>query len=316
MHGDASLWSDLKIAVTGLADSRTVTVRRLERADGMVLDVATVPLPDGATLVTFVNVTDTVNVERALTEKNEALEESDRIKTDFVGLVSYELRSPLTNVIGFAHLLADDRTGPMTERQQEYFGHIMASSQALMAIVDDILDLATIDAGTMALQLDTVDIRAMIASAIDGVQDRMAATGAQVLTEVDDRLQVCRADPQRLRQVLFNLLSNALRYSRTGGAVKVIARRAGDELHLAVSDQGPGIPADQVKAVFERFYARTKGGQRGGAGLGLSLVKSFVELHGGSVSISSVEGRGRRCYAVCRSNRWPPAPDSGMLRSR
>lgn len=292
LHDDVKLWTELKVAVTGLADSRQRLAGRMERADGTVLDLATVPLPDGATLVTFVNVTDTVNVERALVEKNEALEESNRIKTDFVGLVSYELRSPLTNVIGFAHLLADPRTGAMNERQQEYFGHIVASSQALMAIVDDILDLATIDAGTMKLQLQPVDVAATIAEAIEGVQDRVSTAGIQIRTEVDPEVGSVAADQRRLRQILFNLLSNALRFSRPGGEIQIRARRDFAALLLIVADEGVGIPADQVKAVFDRFYARPQGAVRGGAGLGLSLVKSFVELHGGRVEIDSVEGVG------------------------
>jgi signal transduction histidine kinase/PAS domain-containing protein len=292
LHDDAKLWNELKVAVTGLADSRPRVTGRMQRADGSVLDVATVPLPDGATLLTFVNVTDTANVERALVEKNEALEESNRIKTDFVGLVSYELRSPLTNVIGFAHLLADPRTGAMNERQQEYFGHIVASSQALMAIVDDILDLATIDAGSMKLQWQRVDVAATIAEAIEGVQDRVTASGIHIQTEVDPEVGSVLADQRRLRQILFNLLSNALRFSRSGGEIRVRAGREMAMLLITVADQGVGIPADQVKAVFDRFYARPQGAVRGGAGLGLSLVKSFVELHGGRVEINSVEGIG------------------------
>jgi signal transduction histidine kinase/PAS domain-containing protein len=305
LHDDRRLWGELKVAVTGLADSRQRLAGRMERTDGSVLDVATVPLPDGATLITFVNVTDTVNVERALVDKNEALEESNRIKTDFVGLVSYELRSPLTNVIGFAHLLADPRTGAMNERQQEYFGHIVASSQALMAIVDDILDLATIDAGTMKLQVQPVDVAATIAEAIEGVQDRVSASGIRIVTEVAEEVGPIEADRRRLRQILFNLLSNALRFSRPGGAIHVSARREPAALLLIVADQGVGIPADQVKAVFDRFYARPQGAVRGGAGLGLSLVKSFVELHGGRVEIDSAEGVGTT--VTCWLPLVPPA---------
>jgi signal transduction histidine kinase/PAS domain-containing protein len=308
LHPDPRLWEALKVAVTGLVDSRQHVAGRMERADGTVLDVATVPLPDGATLVTFVNITDTINVERALMEKNEALEESNRIKSDFVGLVSYELRSPLTNVIGFAHLLADPRTGAMNERQQEYFGHIVASSQALMAIVDDILDLATIDAGTMKLQLQPVDVAATVAEAIEGVQDRISSAGIHVVTEIDADLGMVSADQRRLRQILFNLLSNALRFSRSGGEIRVTARRERAAFVLVVADQGVGIPVEQVKSVFDRFFARPQGAMRGGAGLGLSLVKSFVELHGGRVRIDSVEGVGTTVTCVL-----PLDPAAGLV---
>ena len=120
----------------------------------MVVDCTTVPLPDGATLVTFHDVTDSVNVERALRERNEALEDADKIKIDFVHHVSYELRSPLTNIIGFVHLLADPATGPLAPKQREYLDYITVSTNTLLALINNILDLATIDAGRMQLNLD------------------------------------------------------------------------------------------------------------------------------------------------------------------
>ena len=150
---------------------------RLERRDGSVVDLATLPLPDGATLVTFQDVTDTVNVERALRERNEALEAADALKVDFVHHVSYELRSPLTNIIGFAHFLGDPSVGPLTEKQREYLGYLTSSTNALLAIINDILDLATIDAGAMTLNLGTVDIRKAMEAAAEGIRDRLVKDG-------------------------------------------------------------------------------------------------------------------------------------------
>ncbi len=146
-------WEQLAGNVTGLLDNRTQKVSRLERHNGDVVDYATVPLPDGGTLVTFVDVTDSVNVERALLEKNEALEQADQIKNAFIQHVSYELRSPLTNIIGFAQLLADPKFGELSDKQSEYADYIQSSSSALLAIINDILDLATLDAGIMELDL-------------------------------------------------------------------------------------------------------------------------------------------------------------------
>jgi signal transduction histidine kinase len=305
MHEDPVTWGRLKVAVTGLADNRDRLAGTLERRDGTVIEYSSVPLPDGATLVTFVNVTDTVNVERALVEKNEALEEADHIKTDFVGLVSYELRSPLTNIVGFSHLLSDQtRTGPLNDKQRDYTRHIMASSQALMAIIDDILDLATIDAGIMRLELTPVDLAETIAGAVAGIEDRLAANDLHLATDVADDLGTVLADEKRIRQVLFNLLSNAVSFSTEGGTVTIRARREGETVTLTVADDGVGIPEEQLRQVFDRFYTRRRGPHRGGAGLGLSIVKSFVELHGGTVAISSVEGRGTE--VVCR---LPLPPD-------
>lgn len=308
VHDDRNTWTRLKLAVTGLAENRDRYAGTMERRDGTVIEYSVVPLPDGATLVTFVNVTDTVNVERALVEKNEALEEADHIKTDFVGLVSYELRSPLTNIVGFAHLLADPRTGPLNDKQRDYTGHIMSSSQALMAIVDDILDLATIDAGIMRLQAGDVDVAATVSAAIEGIKDRLSAHHLRLVTDLAPEVGHFVGDEKRVRQVLFNLLSNAVSFSMEGGTVTVTARREGDHaLTVVVADEGVGIPREQLKSVFDRFYTRRQGPHRGGAGLGLSIVKSFVELHGGTVDIDSREGHGTA--VTCRFPAHPGAAD-------
>jgi signal transduction histidine kinase len=292
LHDAPETWRRVQQAVAGLADSRIRFDGRMDRRDGTVLEYATVPLPDGATLLTFVNITDTVNVERALTEKAEALMEADRLKTDFVGLVSYELRSPLTNIIGFAHLLSDPRFGELNPKQHDYTQHIMTSSQALMTIVDDILDLATVDAGIMELQLSEVDIGQTIFAAIEGVKDRLEASRLQLATDIPVGLGSFEADEKRIRQLMFNLIANAVRFSSEGGTVRVTAKREGADIVLTVADEGAGIPEDQLRSVFDRFFARRQGPHRSGAGLGLSVVKSFVELHGGRIEITSVEGRG------------------------
>ena len=152
LHGEHPIWQRLRATITAI-DNREPVIGRIERPDGNVVDCATMPLSDGAMLVTFQDVTDTVNVERALRERNEALEAADKLKIDFVHHVSYELRSPLTNIIGFAHFLGDPVTGPLTDKQREYLSYITVSTNSLLAIINNILDLATIDAGAMTLNL-------------------------------------------------------------------------------------------------------------------------------------------------------------------
>src|SRR6185503_6271541 len=172
LYGEDALWQRLRATVTAI-ESRDSVTGRLERRDGSVVDLATVALPDGATLVTFLDVTDTINVERALRERNEALEAADALKVDFVHHVSYELRSPLTNIIGFASLMGEPTTGPLSPKQREYLGYINSSTNALLAIINDILDLATIDAGAMKLNLGSVDIRHTMNAAAEGIRDRL-----------------------------------------------------------------------------------------------------------------------------------------------
>jgi signal transduction histidine kinase len=297
LQGDSALWQALRSAVTGLDRRETVT-GRIERKDGSVLDCATVPLPDGGTLVTFEDVTDTVNVERALRERNEALEAADELKNDFVHHVSYELRTPLTNIIGFAHLLHDDATGPLSDKQREYLGYISSSSAALLAIINDILDLASIDAGAMKLDLGPVDIRGTIEAAAEGVQDRLKEHALTLDIRAADGIGNFTADERRIRQILFNLLSNAVVFSSSGGTITLTAERRPDAIVFSVVDRGRGIPRDILDRVFNRFESHGLGSQHRGAGLGLSIVRSFVELHGGVVKLESMEGRGTTVTCV------------------
>ena len=289
--GDTPVWRALRAAVTAI-DGREPVTGRIERRDGSVIDCATVPLPDGATLATFQDVTDSANVERALRERNEALEQADRIKIDFVHHVSYELRSPLTNIIGFAHFLNDPRTGPLTDRQREYLGYIQVSTNALLAIINNILDLATIDAGAMKLNLGPVDILATMRAAAEGVQDRLVQSGISLDIRAVPDIGGFTADPLRVRQTLFNLLANAISFSPPGETVTLAAQRLNDNVIFSVTDRGPGIPPEVQGKVFDWFETHSLGSRHRGTGLGLSLVRSFVELHGGTVTLDSAVGHG------------------------
>jgi signal transduction histidine kinase len=286
IHTDETAWQILRGAITGLGPRDPVSAR-LERADRSIVDCATVPLPDGATVVTFQDVTDTLAIERALRERAEALEAADELKNDFVHHVSYELRSPLTNIIGFAQLLNDPTTGSLTDRQREYLGYITTSGAVLLAIINDILDLATIDAGAMTLDLGPVDIRKTVEAAAEGVKDRLAEKGIHLEIDTAPGLDSFVADERRLRQILFNLLSNAVGFSPNGGTVTLKAAQSEGAVTFSVADQGPGIPPERLDNVFTRFETHTAGSDHRGVGLGLSIVRSLVELHGGTVHIES-----------------------------
>jgi signal transduction histidine kinase len=289
---DASLWDGLRQTIVGLPEDRRVFEARVERRDGLVFDCAALPLPDGATLLTFLDVTAGANVERALTERNQALVSAEKLRNDFVNHVSYELRTPLTNIIGFTQLLADGGVGPLNPKQLEYAGFITTSSAALLAIINDILDLASIDAGALELRPEDVDVVDAMRAAAEGVQDRLSESKIELRIVATDDVGSLRADGRRIRQILFNLLSNAIGFSAPGQTVTLAAMRRGPEIVFKVSDRGRGIPGEVLDRVFDRFESHTSGSRHRGPGLGLSIVRALVELHGGRVHIDSALGEG------------------------
>lgn len=287
MAAHDSPWIDFVAAVTGFDDERSDRYGQIELKNGTVLRSALNPLPNGQVMLTFVDVTDSVNVERALKDKNDALQRADRLKDDFVQHVSYELRSPLTNIIGFTELLAMGATGPLNERQREYVDHIGTSSAVLLTIVNDILDLATVDAGIMQLDISEVPVRQTIEAAAGLVAERCAEHDISVSIDTKRAPGRFMADENRLRQILYNLLVNAANYAPEGSTISIHCRQVDKEVLFEVHDDGPGIPPEALDGLFKRFEAHSRGSRKRGAGLGLAIVKGFVELHGGTVSIET-----------------------------
>ncbi len=310
LHNAPDIWTRIGRAVTAFLDEREAFEGQMIRADQCVIDYALMPLPDGATLLTFVDVTDAKRAERALVERNEALIAADRLKTQFIGHISYELRTPLTNIIGFTELLASPFMGDLSDKQREYVADIMSSSKTLLAIIDDILDLATIDAGSLDLKLAPVGIRSIIDAAIVGIRERAIRARLTIDIAVADDVTEFMADEARMRQVLYNLLSNAVGFSKAGNTVQLTCWRETGQIVFTVEDSGVGIPKDQIGRVFQRFESKSQGGKHRGAGLGLSIVKSLVELHGGRILIESQENRGTR-VTVKIPERPIPVEDSG-----
>jgi signal transduction histidine kinase len=291
LFDDAHGWRTIREAITAI-ESRSDVQLKLDRKDGSVLECMTAPLPDGATMLTFQDVTDTVNVERALRESNEALETAGQMKLNFVHHVSYELRAPLTTIIGFAHLLSDPATGPLMPKQAEYLDYVTKSTNALMALTESILDLATIDAGAMKLELAPVDIPKAIEAAAEGLQDRLATERIRLKVDIAANVGSFVGDQRRVVQVLYNLLANAVGFSPQDSTVVISATRTDRHVVFTVTDSGPGIAPDVKQKMFDRFESYSHGARRRGAGLGLSLVESFVQLHGGKVRVDSTVGRG------------------------
>ena len=287
LYPEEAAWTQIRGLVTGFDENRKGLTLSMDRSDGMVLTCTAAPLPDGSTLFTFTDITATVSVERALKERNDALEHAGQLRDNFVHQVSYQLRSPLTNVIGFTQMLAEGHIGTLNAKQHEYASLIMHSSNAVLAIIDDILDLASIDTGDLSLELGDVDLLEVIRRAAEGLQDRIVEQKLTLSIDTDPDLGTFRGDAHRLRQIVFNLLSNAIGFSQPGQMVTVRALRKGSDVELQIVDQGRGIEPGMMDRVFDRFESRTSGSRHRGVGLGLSLVRSFVELHGGHVYLES-----------------------------
>ncbi len=287
-------WESIRTAVTAIVAERVAFEKQFDRRDGSVLTCAALPLPDGGTLITCIDISGAKHAERALIERAEALEAADRLKTAFISHVSYELRTPLTNIIGFSELLASPIAGALTDKQRDYLNDIRLSGRTLLAIIDDILDLATIDAGTLELKLSPVKVRDVIEQAVQGVDERLKQNDIVLDIAVEPGVDEFVADNRRVTQILYNLLSNAIGFSEEGGSIRLACAREGAMLAFSVEDQGVGIPEDYQQTVFDRFESRSHGSSHRGAGLGLSIVKSLAELHGGTVGLESAPGQGTR----------------------
>jgi signal transduction histidine kinase len=283
--------ADIKKRIVSFTpEDRVATLgREIGLKDGKTFTYATSPLPDGATLVTFLDVTDSRERQKELESRNTLLEETHRIKTKFVDNVSKQLRDPLNTIIGFSEMLEMQLAGELNDRQKDYVASILTASNRQLDLVNDIITMQMIDAGQMQLDMAEVDVHALIEKAVTYSTLKAADTEVTLEIECEKDVGVIKADEQRLRQVLFNLLSNAFAFTEPGGKVTVGARREGDAVRLFVRDTGRGVEPDDQARAFDRFEAA---GQGAGAGVGLSLVNAYVKLHGGLVALSSTPGQG------------------------
>ncbi len=279
-------------------DTRATATGRFERLDGSVLDFGRVALPDGATLLIYQDVTDTIRVERALRDRNEALETADRLKTEFIANVSYELRTPLNAIVGFAQVLTDQYFGQLNERQLDHAKSIITASDRLVELINDILDLSSIEAGYLQLRPGDVDVSALLHQVTALTHESIRSRGVALSLDCPPGIGTVRGDERRLKQALLNLLSNAAKFTPKDGRILVSARREGDAVILSVADTGIGIEPERHAEIFEPFTRAGSAQGQAGAGLGLALVRRLIELHGGTVSIDSQPGTGTTVQAI------------------
>ncbi len=300
---DRAVWAMIRARITDPSPEARQEYRgEMRRSDETVLSFLTRPLPDGATLIAFLDNTAARRVEDALRDRAEAFEAADRLKTEFVQNVSYQLRNPLQAIHGNAEMLAAKLFGPLNDRQVDQVDSILDGSTRLTKLIDNILDVALVEAGALTLEPSEVDLKAAIKDSIEMATTKAADTEVPIRIDCPDTVGSIVADEKRVRQILFNLLTNALRYTERGDEITVGAERLDGVVRLWVTDTGRGIPYDEQVRVFESF----EGSDRRGAGLGLALVRSFVQLHGGWVAMSSEPGRGTT--VTCHLPVAPPLP--------
>lgn len=255
---------------------------------------------DAGTLRGFAKVTRDMTQQKlatdALEQAKEAAERSNKFKDQFLSTMSHELRTPLNAVLGFSDLLGEERYGPLNERQLRYVTHIHTGGQHLLRLINDILDLSKIEAGRLELAIENVPVERCIREVLDAVRP-LAEKKSQTLSyEVEPTLAV-RADSTRLKQVLINLVGNAIKFTPDGGCIKLGGHLVDGKVRLEVNDNGPGIPPEEKKRIFEAFHRlRQAGKAQEGTGLGLAITQRLVELHGAELGLESQLGQGSCFY--------------------
>ncbi len=289
LHHEPQEWTAIRARITDPSPiARQEHRGEMRRSDGSFLRYLTRPLPDGATLVAFLDVTAGRKVEEALRDRAEAFEAADRLKTEFVQHVSYQLRTPLQTIHGYAEVLANFIAGPLNDRQRDQIRIILAASESLSKLIDDILDVAMIEANHLELDLQTLNLNDVLQEAAAMIAPKAREADVTLALDWSPAIGALNADGKRLKQIVLNLVSNALRFSDKGDTITIGADRSEGHVRLWVSDTGRGIPFDAQAQAFDQFVS----GDRAGAGLGLPLVRSFVELHNGWVSLASAPGQG------------------------
>ena len=267
---------------------------RISMTDGRHFQFAAVPLPDGNALFTMVDVTDSSRIEAALRERAAALEEADRVKTDFVANMSYELRTPLTSIGGFAELLAGGYAGKLSAKGDDYVAAILESVDRLSKLINDVLDLTTGDTRGVALERERVDVGGLCRAALETGRVRAAEKAQKLEAEISPSAGYVFGDARRIRESIEHVLQNAVAYSDRKGRIVLTADGDEDNAIIRITDNGSGIAPEDLPRVFDRFDRVVEAGVRGEAalGLGLPLTRQFIEAHGGTVELQSKKGKG------------------------
>jgi PAS domain S-box-containing protein len=228
-----------------------------------------------------------------LEDRNREIERANQLKSEFLAGMSHELRTPLHTIVGFSELLLEDGSEPLSEGQRRFIGHIQQDSQHLLDLINDLLDLSKIEAGGLELRPERFDFSSALAEALASIRP-LAASKSICLDGPAEQVINLNADPVRVKEILYNLLSNAMKFTPEGGHVWISVEEEPHILQVTVSDTGIGISPEQQRAIFDKFYqvGSTTRGVREGTGLGLAITKRLIEMHGGTIAVESEPGKG------------------------
>lgn len=277
---------------------RSCTVDRKQRngriafADGRSFDFAAIPLPDGNALFTMLDVTDSRRIEQVLREQNEALAEADRVKTAFLTNMSYDLRTPLTSIGGFAEMMKAGYAGELPPAAQDYVSAILDSTAKLSGMIDTVLDLTQGDAGTLPLQREPVELGPLVEACRMRWADAAAEKRIELAVDIKPSTGRVMGDEKRIAQALDRLIDNAVRAVQPGGRILLHGDGQVHSARLIISDNGPGMDARTQARVFDRFSRMSSGERSSALGLGLPLARQLVEAHGGTLTLVSEPGEG------------------------
>lgn len=290
-------WPEYKDKIINFVTDRVPKRRQITRKDGKVLELSYVPLPDGAHLMSYIDITDSIKAERALMEKNDALEAADKLKSEFIANVSDELRTPINQIIGNSEILVSNYVGILQDEQMTYVSSILNCSRNLMILVNDIIDLACIEAGKLQLHREQVDIYKTMRGVKTLIEDLTRRKKIEFEMICPEKIGMFFVDEKRMKQALYNLLNNAVKFTKESGKISLQVMRRNNEIIISVTDTSIGIDRKDQFRIFNTFVKTAVPDNILGTssvGLGLPLVKSLIELHGGKVKVRSKHKGGTR----------------------
>lgn len=294
--GKGAKWDNIKARLIANVINRSDNRETITRADGTILECSAVALPDGGVMVTYRDVTDSAKVQQALEDKNQALIDAEKLKTDFLANVSYQLRTPLNAISGFSEILNNEYFGEINDKQREYTQGIMDAAERLASLIDDILDLSSIEAGYLRLDKEDVDVLTLMNSVYELTRDWAGMETLKIKFDAPKQSPgVFPLDERRMKQAIINIIRNAISYTPSGGVITLSLAEEKDKIRIIIQDTGIGIPDNEKDTIFEPFKTITsseEGAARPHTGLGLSLAKNIIAMHDGDIEVESILGEG------------------------